>query len=156
MQKSARTWPMIFTGIALVIAVVTYLIFAGTRNAATEQVVAPPAPFGSNNYNIMKTDTFVALVSKAYGNLAEYNTADGILEINMKNANELTKDFFNGNDALLPFKLGDHGFEFHYNPEDRSLKALFKIDQQNGVHVPNDVLIKLMDKTTTTQHVDNK
>ncbi len=155
MQNSTRKWQLIFTALAIVIAGAMYLVFAGSRNAAVEQTVEPPAPFGSNNYNVMKTDTFVALVNRAYGSFITQKTENGILALDI-NANELTKDFFNGNDALLKFKLGDHGFELTYNPEAHSLKARFKINEQNGVTVPNDVLIKLMDKTAKTNHVDNQ
>lgn len=156
MQNSTRKWQLIFTALAVVVAGAMYLVFAGSRNAAVEQTVEPPAPFGSNNYNVMKTDTFVALVNRAYGSFTTQKTENGVLELTIKNANELTKDFFNGNDALLKFKLSDHGFELAYNPEDQSLKARFKINEQNGVAVPNDVLIKLMDKTSKTNHVDNQ
>jgi hypothetical protein len=156
MQNSSRKWQLVFTALAVVIAGVMCLVFARSRNAAEEQVVAPPAPFGSNNYNVMKTDTFVALVNQAYSGLVTQKTEDGILELQLRNANELTKDFFNGNDALLRFKLNDHGFELNYNPEAQSLTARFKINERNGVNVPNDVLIKLMDKTTKVNHVDNQ
>ena len=156
MQNSTRKWQLIFMAVAIVIAGAMYFIFACSRNAAVEQTVEPPAPFGSNNYNVMKTDTFTALVSRAYGSFTQPKTENGILELDIKNANELTKDFFNGNDALLKFKLSDFGFEFKYNPEDQSLKALFKINEQNGVNVPNDVLIKLMDKTASSNNVNNE
>lgn len=156
MQNSPRKWQLIFTALAILIAGAMYMIFAGSRNAAVEQTVVPPAPFGSNNYNVMKTDTFVALVNQAYGSFVTEKREHGILELNINNANELTKDFFNGNDALLKFKLGDHGFEFNYNPEEQSLKARFNIKERNGVNVPNDVLIKLMDKTSKINHVDNQ
>lgn len=156
MQNSTRKWQLIFAALAIVIAGAMCLVFAHSRNAAEEQPVAPPAPFGSNNYNVMKTDTFVALVNQAYGSFVTQKTENGILEFQLRNANELTKDFFNGNDALLKFKLGDHGFELNYNPEDQSLVARFKINERNGVNVPNDVLIKLMDKTTKVNHVDNE
>lgn len=157
MQTSIRKWQMIFTGLALVIAIAAYLIFAGSRHASTGQVAEPPASFGSNNYNIMKTDTFTALISRVYGSQAGYSIHEGILEIDIKNTPLETRDFFNGNEALLPFRMNDHGFELHYNSGDKSLKALFKINEQKGVNVPNDVLLKLIEKTTTTlPHVDNQ
>ncbi len=156
MQNSSKKWQLIFTALAVALVGVMYLAFGGSRNAAEEQTIAPPAPFGSNNYNVMKTDTFVALVNQAYGNLVTQKTENGILEFQIKNGNALTKDFFNGNDALLRFKLSDHGFELNYNPEEQSLVARFKINERNGINVPNDVLIKLMDKTTKISHVDNE
>jgi hypothetical protein len=141
--------------VAVLIAVVMYFLFTISRNAPTAQAVAPPAPFGASNYNVMKTDTFIALVHNAYGDLVTYKIEGKKLEMDMK-ANELTKDFFNGNDALLKFGLSDFGFDIKYNPEEKLMKAQFKIIEQNGVHVPNDVLIKLMDKTTKTNNVDQQ
>ena len=156
MQNSPKKWQLIFTALAVFIAGATFIILAGSRNTAVEQTVEPPAPFGSNNYNVMKTDTFLALVNQAYGNFVTQKRENEILELELHNANELTKDFFNGNDALLQFKLRDHGFEFNYNSEEQWLKARFKINKQNGVNIPNDVLIKLMDKTIKVTHVNNQ
>ena len=154
MQHSARRLQITFFIIAMAISIVVYFLF--TKNskepAAIEAKAAPE--FGINNYSIMKTDTFVALVQSAYSGFASNKVEDKRLEINIKNANEITKDFFNGNDALLKFKLSDYGFEIKYNPEEPSVVALFKITEGNGVHVPNDVLIKLMDKTNKINNVD--
>lgn len=155
MQTNNRRWQLIFFSVAVLIAAAMYFLFTISRNTATEQVVAPPAPFGASNVNLMKTDTFVTLVHNAYGNLVTYKIEDGKLLMEMK-ANELTKDFFNGNDALLKFGLSDFGFDIKYNPEEKSMKAQFKITEHHGVYVPNDVLIKLMDKTTKTNNVDQQ
>jgi hypothetical protein len=155
MQNNTRRWQIIFFSAAVVVAAAMYFLFTISRNAATGQAVAPPAPFGSSNYNTMKTDTFLTLVRNAYGNLVTYKFEEKKLVMEMK-ANELTKDFFNGNDALLKFGLNDFGFDIKYNPEDKSMKAQFKVSDQHGVNVPNDVLIKLMDKTTQTSHVDQQ
>lgn len=154
MQQNGRKWQMIFTGAALVIAILTYFIFAGTRNAATEQTVAPPPPFGAGNYHVMKADTFASLVSRAYGP-AVPGTEGGVVTVDLSQA-QGARDFFNGNDALLPFRLGDHGFELRYDAGTGGLKARFRIDEQGGIKVPDDVLIKLMEKTVTLPHVDNK
>jgi hypothetical protein len=155
MQNNTRRWQVIFFSVAVLIAAAMYFLFTISRNAVTAQVVAPPAPFGASNFNLMKTDTFLALVHNAYGDLVSYKIEEGKLNMEMK-ANELTKDFFNGNDALLKFGLRDFGFDIKYNPEEKSMKATFKVTEQNGVHVPNDVLIKLMDKTTKTNNVDQQ
>lgn len=155
MQYNTRRWQLIFFSVAVLIAAVMCSLFTMSRNAVTEQVVVPPAPFGTSNFNLIKTDTFVTLVHNAYGDLVTYKIEDGKLEMEMK-ANELTKDFFNGNDALLKFGLSDFGFDIKYNPEQKSMKAQFKITGQNGVNVPNEVLIKLMDKTTKTNNVNQQ
>jgi len=155
MQQRTGRWQWVFFGAAAAIAVVVYLLLTLSRNAATEQPIAPPAPFGKANFNEMKTDTFVSLLRGAYGDLITCKIADKNLEVDMK-ANELTKDFFNGNDALLKFGTGDFGFDIKYNTEARTLHAQFRISEQNGVNVPNDVLIPLIDKTTKTIHVDQQ
>lgn len=155
MQHNTRRWQLLFFSAAVIVAVAMYFLFTISRNTATEQYVAPPAPFGANNYNTMKTDTFLTLVRNAYGNLVTYQFEEKKLVMEMK-ANELTKDFFNGNDALLKFGLNDFGFDIKYNPERKSMKAQFIVSDQHGVNVPNDVLIKLMDKTTQTSHVDQQ
>jgi hypothetical protein len=153
MQNTTRKWQVMFFGIAVLIALALYLICLPGRSGETQQPVAPPAPFGASNYNLMKTDTFVMLLHQAYGGLIADKREGNKLMVEMK-ANELTKDFFNGNDAILKFGLNDFGFDIKYNPQDKSLKAIFEIQEQNGVNVPNDVLIKLMDKTTGVSHVN--
>lgn len=156
MQNSTRKWQLLSLALATLIAGAVYLLLTPSRNAATEQAVAPPAPFGPNNYNAMKTDTFVTLVQKAYGSLVSHQVQDDILLVELNHGNELTRDFFNGNEALLNYKLSDHGFELQYSAADKSLKARFRISKQGGINVPNDVLIKLMDKTTPINHVDKQ
>lgn len=154
MRTSAQKWQITVLAIAIIIAGALYVLFTKNSKEAVVQKVQPAPAFGPNNYNTMKLDTFVALVHSAYGDFAQHKTENGMLEISIRNANELTKDFFNGNDALLQFKLGDHGFAIRYNPEEPSVTASFKISEQKGVNVPNDVLIKLMDKTNKINNVD--
>lgn len=155
MQNSTGRWQLIFTGLAVAIAVAAGLIATLLRNTATEQTVEQSSSFGSNHFNSMKTDTFAVLVSKAYDGPATVKQANGMLEVEIKGEGP-AREFYNGNEALLKFRLNDHGFELKYLPETQSLKASFRIDEKDGVNVPNDILIKLMDKTTGTYHVDNK
>ena len=154
MQKSTQKWQFIFFAAAVLVAATLYIMFIKNTNEAVVQKIQPAPEFGVNNYNIIKTDTFVALIQGAYGNFATHKIEGNTLEVTIKNANELTKDFFNGNDALLQYKMGDYGFAIKYNPEEPSVVATFKINEQRGVPVPNDVLIKLMDKTNKTENVD--
>lgn len=155
MQNSSGRWQLIFTGLAVAIAVAAGVAATLLRNTATEQTVEQSSAFGPNHYNSMKTDTFAVLVSKAYSGQVNVKQANGMLELEIKGEGP-AREFYNGNEALLKFRLSDHGFELQYLPEARSLKASFRIDEKNGVNVPNDILIKLMDKTTGTYHVDNK
>ncbi|MFT4062218.1 MAG: hypothetical protein QM642_07670 [Edaphocola sp.] len=143
----------VFFGVALLLAIATALVLNIPRRAVENTVVVPPAPFGRANYSTMRADTFTALLRKAYGNLISDGRKENLLEINMR-ANELTKDFFNGNDALLKQDLTDYGFKIDYNPEQKSLHATFAISNGNAVNVPNDVLIKLVDKIANKPNVD--
>ncbi len=153
MQDSTRKWQITFFGIAVAIAVVVYIICLPNRSGVDKQSVTKAAPFGTGNYNLIKTDTFVALLHQAYGDLITDSKAENKLTILMK-GNEMSKDFYNGNEAILKFGLPDFGFDIKYNQQDKSVKAIFSIQPQNGVNVPNDVLIKLMDKTTGVSHVN--
>jgi hypothetical protein len=153
MQNTTKKWQLLFFGIAALIALAAYLFCLPGRSGMVKQTVAPPAPFGAGNYNLIKTDTFVALLHKAYGNLITDKKENNKLMIEMK-PDAMTKDFYNSNDALLKFGLNDFGFDIKYNPQDKSLKAVFNIQAQDGIAVPNDVLIKLMDKTTGVSHVN--
>ena len=146
-NKKVPATAYITSFIAIILAIIMVLIFSGDKGATQEQVVASEPAFGSYNYNVMKIDTFTSLVNKAYGNLAAITSEEGRLYIDIKNANQVSRDFFNGNDSLLDYELGDFGFEIDYNQESQSLRATFNVTEQGGVHVPNDVLIKLMDKT---------
>lgn len=156
MQNSISKWQLLFTGLALAIAAGAGLATTLLRNTATEQAVEQPAAFSSNSYNTMKTDTFTALVTRAYGNAATFKQEEGVLALELKKEGEQARDFFNGNDALLKFRLNQHGFELQYQPGSSSMTARFRINEQNGVNVPNDVLIRLTDKTTGTDHVDKQ
>lgn len=146
MNKKVMPVQLIFFAVAVAIAIAGVLFFAGKKGNTKEQVIASEPDFGKNNYNVMKRDSFVALTNIAYSNFATFSNSDGNLILDIKNANQLARDFFNGNDSLLQFELGDYGFEIKYDAAMQSVHAVFEIDKQNGVNVPNDVLIKLMDK----------
>ncbi|WP_118974325.1 hypothetical protein [Taibaiella koreensis] len=156
MQHSISKWQIIFTALALVVAAGAGLTTVLLRNTAMEQPVEQPAAFSSNSYNTMKTDTFAALVTRAYGSDADIRQENGVLTLELKNSGEQGRDFFNANEALLRFRLSQHGFELQYQQGSPLLTARFKINEQNGVTIPNDVLIRLMDKTTGTYHVDKQ
>ncbi|WP_118949792.1 hypothetical protein [Taibaiella helva] len=156
MQNSISKWQILFTGLALAIAAGAGLLTLLTRNTATEQAVEQPAAFSANSYNTMKTDTFAALVARVYGNAATFKQEEGVLALELKKEGEQARDFFNDNDALLKFRLSQQGFELQYQQGSPSLTARFRINEQNGVNIPNDVLIRLTDKITGTYHVDKQ
>lgn len=145
--QKAAVRQYIFTFAAIVLAIVMVFIFSGSKNATREQAIASEPSFGSYNYNVMKKDTFVSLITKAYGNAAIVSYKEQVLYVDIKNSGPGVNDFFNGNAALLQYHLGDFGFEIAYSRQEQTVHAAFKIDEKNGVHVPNDILIRLMDKT---------
>jgi hypothetical protein len=138
---------ILFIIVALLLAGALYFLFKIKKTYNAEMVeTKTQANFEKTNVNIMKVDTFVMLVNKAYGANASVSKADGRLQVSMTNANQVTKDFFNGNDALLKCKMDENDFEIKYSESPKSMHAEFKI-KDGGVNVPNDVLIKMIDKT---------
>ena len=109
MKKNTSSF--IYFGIAVLIAAASYFIFSNNKNVATSNAAkVEQNHFEKENANQMKVDTFVMLVSKAYGPLATIEKTSSQLNISMTQANQVTKDFFNGNDALLKCNLSEDGF----------------------------------------------
>jgi hypothetical protein len=137
---------ILFIAIAIVVAGIMYFIFTKQKTISNEKIdVKTSTNFEKTNANLVKVDTFEMLVHKAYGAMAIVSKADGNLQVNMTEANQITKDFFNGNDALLKCKMDENDFEIKYSESPKSMNARFKI-KDGGVNVPNDVMIKMMDK----------
>lgn len=159
MKNSNYRWQLTFTLLALVVGGSMYFFFTQTDNQPAEAVITKSPVFGTNNFNRIKVDTFVALIRNTYPDavIAKGNDKDKQLDITVRISNEAPGIFFNNNDALLQYKLGDYGFDIKYNPGEKMIRALFRIDEQNGVPVPNDVLLRLAYKTNTTvtKHVDS-
>jgi len=146
-NRKITTQQYLFTIIALVLAITMVFIFSGSKNAAPEQAIVSEPSFGSNNFCVMKKDTFTALVGKAYGSLAIVTWDGQRLYIDLKNTGQSARDFFNGNDLLLKHHINDSGFEINYDREKQAVHAAFKVDARNAVNVPDDILIKLMEKS---------
>lgn len=127
---------------------VTVLVRWDTRNAKpdVEKILTKDAGFGKENITWIKTDTFINLVEKAYHPNAETNIASNLLVVFIKNANTVAQDFYNGNEALLKYRINDHNFEIDYDKHNNNVVGRFKI-KDKLVAVPNDVLIKVIDKT---------
>lgn len=158
MRKSNYRWQLTFTLLAIVVGAVMYFFFTQTDNKPVEAAVATSPVFGKNNYNVIKLDTFVALIRNTYpGAVVQQKAEEKILDIDIKIDKEMPGSFFNNNDALLQYKMSDYGFDIKYDPGEKNIKARFKIDEQNGVPVPNDVLLRLAYKinTTVTPNVDS-
>jgi isocitrate dehydrogenase kinase/phosphatase len=106
----------------------------------------PKMEFNEAYCNTMITDTFSKLVLSAYPSFATVTKRNNVLHVSIKGAGALTQDFYNGNDNLLKYSLDDFGFDIKYLKESKSIEADFKL-LQNGVTVPNDVLLRLAAKT---------
>lgn len=119
------------------------------RNAVAdvEKITVKEAAFGKEHLNWVKTDTFIRLLNSAYHPNIKTNITDSQLVVDLAGANEITKDFYNGNEALLKYDLNQFGFKVVYDKNNNSLYAKFKI-KNGAVPVPNDILIKIVDKTT--------
>lgn len=116
-----------------------------TMQPDAEKVLLKDADFGSDNMVWMNVDTFINLVTKAYHPNTETTLANNLLIVNIKNANTIAQDFYNGNEALLKLKINEHNFEINYDQHNKVVSGRFKI-KDNLVAVPNDVLIKVVDK----------
>jgi hypothetical protein len=127
---------------------VTALVRWDTRSAKpdAEKILTKDADFGKENITWIKTDTFINLVEQAYHPNAETNIASNLLVVFIKNANTVAQDFYNGNETLLKYRINDHNFEIDYDKHNNNVVGRFKI-KDNLVAVPNDVLIKVIDKT---------
>jgi len=146
-NRKAAARQYLFTFAAVILAVIMVLAFSGDKNATREQTIASEPEFGTYNYNVMKKDTFVSLIAKAYGNAAVINYKEQVLYVDIKKTGDSISDFFNGNNELLHYRLSDFGFEIGYSREEQVVHAAFEISAGGGIHVPNDVLIRLIGKT---------
>lgn len=100
--------------------------------------------FNQQHYNYIVLDTFVHLLKQAYPT-ATTNQVQNKLFVIIENSGALTKDFFNGNDKILDLTENDYGFNIAYKSAANKVEATFMI-KNNAVPVPNDVMIKLVDK----------
>jgi purine-nucleoside phosphorylase len=145
---------LLYLCIAIGIAVGSFLFLQNKSKyaeAKPEQQKTTTA-FTDDHCNTMPVDTFVHLVTKAYGSLAQIKKETNELSIEIKNANLIAKDFFNGNDALL--KENNKNFSIQYNATAKETSASFTI-KNNAVVVPNDVLIKISDKIFNAKRTTN-
>lgn len=96
--------------------------------------------FSSDHYQLMKTDTFIALVEKKYNSSASIHKSGNKVQVKIENANAKTADFFNGNLNLL--KIKDAGFDIKWDKVNNKIDATFE-KKEHGLVVPNDVIINL-------------
>lgn len=146
MKATPVKFILIILSIVLTIGLASWLKLS-IKNAAPdkEKVTVKDDDFGPEHYNQIKTDTFVRLVQSAYQPNVKTEIVDSQLLVTLTGANEITKDFYNGNAALLKYDLNQFGFKITYDKNNNTVYAAFKI-KNNAVPVPNDVLIKIVDK----------
>lgn len=141
-----KSIPIITISIGIIIAISVYLFAKTQMNQPIpiDDVRISDQEFTASHYNIMHVDTFISLVNKAYQpNVTQEKKGDQLI-ITIANQENIAKDFYNGNNALLStFDLSDYGFEIKH--ENQSTKAIFTI-KDGGISVPNDVLIRLAAK----------
>lgn len=139
---------LVLLSLLLTIGLVSWLkISRRTATPDAEKITMKDADFGTEHYNWVKTDTFVRLVQSAYQPNIKTELIDSQLIVTLSGANAITKDFYNGNDALLKYDLNQFGFKIMYDKNNNNVYATFRI-KNNAVPVPNDVLIKIVDKNT--------
>lgn len=132
--------------IAVTVAVIALVRYdMDTMRPDPEKLLLKDDDLGSDNITWIKVDTFIALVTKAYHPNAQTTLANNLLIVNIKNANTMAQDFYNGNEALLQFKINQHNFEINYDQHNKVVSGRFKIKDSLAA-VPNDVLIKVVDK----------
>ncbi len=129
------------------LAICSYLwtTFATNKEQPPANEIIPNSSFNNEHYNLIYLDTFIHLLEQAYGNSISTHLQTNELQVTLKNAGIVAKDFYNGNDNILKQQYDDFGFEITYQENSNTLLAKFKIDK-GAVPVPNDVLIKLIDK----------
>lgn len=129
----------------LVIAAVIYSKFAIKRSEikASEQIIN--ARFNDAHLNLIRIDTFENLLTNTYKEQIEIKRSGTLMEVSLKNYNNANKDFYNGNEALLQYTLNDHNFEIKIVDEFQNINGRFKL-KDGGVFVPNDILIRLIEK----------
>ncbi len=140
---------IILLALAVLLAVgVTLMVQKSTSNLPADTAsIQADSDFGHQHYVWMNLDTFTHLIQKAYHPYVATNVNNDLLVVRIKDANTLAQDFYNGNEALLELKIQKHQFEISSDTYNNMVIGRFKI-KNNMVAVPNDVLIKAVDKTT--------
>lgn len=102
--------------------------------------------YNDYHYNTLLLDTFIQLNKKAYGELATINQQGDELIMSLKHTNKLGTDYYNNNANITSLKFVENGFEIINDEQNNIVTAKFKIQKNQYVNVPNDVIISLMYK----------
>ncbi|HRP89896.1 MAG TPA: hypothetical protein PKX92_07640 [Edaphocola sp.] len=139
---------IVLLGLAVMISLGIYFIVKrniDNLEIEKENIIAKNEEFGLEHANLMKVDTFIKLINKAYHPNVTTSFGSNLFTLQIKNANQAAQDFFNGNEALLKSKIQDKNFEIRYDKFNNNITGLFKMTD-SLITVPNDVLIQLVYK----------
>lgn len=130
----------------LVVGSLVYTKYSISRTEVKQVTNIYNKEFGNEHFQYIIVDTFVALLQKSYGSNITVQTNNNQVNATLSNAGVITKDFFNSNDKILALKKSDFGFSINYDKAANKIEASFNM-VNGAVPVPNDVMIKLVDKT---------
>lgn len=142
--KNTKILILIF-GIVLFIGAILYNRFAVNRFAVKHIEPNLSNEFNNENLNLIKIDTIENLLNKTYGSQITIKHSNSLMEIILTANENILKDFYNGNEALLKYSLNDYNFELIKEENKQQLKGRFKI-KDGGIFIPNDILIRLIEK----------
>lgn len=147
-MKNISPYKIILIFIAIILVAASIMWSRLSINRTDQEIVTNIAneAFNEQHYNFIITDTFINLLNKAYPGIVTTTKQNNELRVTLLGAGAVTKDFFNGNDNILKLDKSDFGFEIKYLQQENKIDATFVLNQ-NSVPVPNDVMIKLIDKT---------
>ncbi len=130
-------------GVAAILLSFLFRINNDPAHDTTKSIQQGNAAFDQQCYTAMKKDTFVHLLTIAYGNAINLQEHSNELQIKFTGPDQSLPDFYNGNESLLKTDAGDAGFKITRNED--ALDVVFKLNDE-AVNVPNDILIKLLPK----------
>ncbi len=146
MKKSATHKIIILLiTVGIIVAGMLWVKYTVNRKEIKQVSNIANAEFNEEHFNYIIVDTFVNLLRNAYGESITSTIEKDKLKVQMTNAGAVTRDFYNGNDKILDLGLSDYGFKIKFDKNENKIDATFVIKNE-AVPVPNDVMIKLLDK----------
>ncbi|MCC7030184.1 MAG: hypothetical protein IT257_07760 [Chitinophagaceae bacterium] len=130
-------------GVAALLLCFLFRIKNDPAHDTTKSIQPGNAGFDQQCYTAMKKDTFVQLLTIAYGSAINLQEHADELQIKYTGSDQSLPDFYNGNEILLKTDAVDAGFKI--TRSEGALDLAFKLNGE-AVNVPNDILIKLLPK----------
>lgn len=146
-MKNTTTYKLfiLVATIGLIIGALLWVKYTVNRKEIIQVSNIANKEFNEEHFNYIVLDTFVTLLKNAYGTNINTTIEDSKLKVRLINAGAVTQDFYNGNNKILNLGLRDYGFKIKYDNKENKIEAIFAIKNES-VPVPNDVMIKLLDK----------